>query len=52
MHDDATEIGLAEIALHVVIDQVERAVIKPGVAKGPITLQGNNKFRTFNVITK
>src|SRR5450631_3907373 len=48
VHDDAAEIGLAEIALHVVVVQMQRVVVERGVAKQTDGFAADREFRPLD----
>src|SRR5450631_4034572 len=52
VHDDAAEIGLAEIALHVVVVKMQRVVVERGIAKQPDGFAADRKFRPVDGIAR
>src|SRR5260370_1086495 len=51
MHDDAAEIGLAEIALHVVVVEMQRVVVERGVAEQTDRFATDGKFRALDGVS-
>ena len=45
VHDDAAEIGLAEIALHVVVVEMQRVVVERGIAEQADGFARDREFR-------
>src|SRR5450432_1245818 len=50
VHDDAAETGLAEIALHVLVVEMQRVVVERGVAEQADGFAADRKFRTVDRI--
>src|SRR3954463_12853374 len=50
VHDDAAEIGLAEIALHVVVVEMQRVVVERGIAKQADGFARHREFRPVDRI--
>ena len=48
VHDDAAEIGLAEIALHVVVVEMQRVVVERSVAKQPDGFAADRECRPLD----
>src|SRR5450631_885446 len=50
VHDDAAEIGLAEIALHILVVEMQRVVVERGVAEQADGFAADREFRTVDRI--
>src|SRR5450631_3557472 len=50
VHDDAAETGLAEIALHVLVVEMQRVVVERGVAEQADGFAADREFRTVDRI--
>ena len=48
MHDDAAEIGLAEIALHVVVVEMQRVVVERSIAEQADRFACDGEFRAVD----
>jgi hypothetical protein len=48
VHDDAAEIGLAEIALHIVVIEMQRVIVERGVAEQTDGFARHREFRPLD----
>src|SRR3979490_408050 len=52
VHDDAAEIGLAEIALHIIVVEMQRVVVERGVAEQPDGFAADRECRTVDGVAQ
>src|ERR1700686_1439266 len=50
VHDDAAEMGLAEISLHEIVVKMQRVVVERGVAEQPDGFAADLEFRSIDSV--